>query len=189
MKFNTHTSTWIYDNINTAQSRIWLDAKMTSTFCWLLCFREEFRYWLCYLFVIRTSQMICSVLFIFLSIELVSSQKDDVKQPNIIYILSDDLGHGDVGFTGGNIKTPNLDKLAEEGRETEGYQESLIINTNFILKKHRKMEKRKKITRNSHYNTKYEWSDFERFKDLHLICFMLVPGFIAIFGVLYRVVS
>ena len=37
------------------------------------------------------------------------------KQPNIIYILSDDLGHGDVGFTGSKIKTPNLDRLAREG--------------------------------------------------------------------------
>ena len=37
------------------------------------------------------------------------------KQPNIIYILSDDLGHADVGFTNGNTKTPNLNKLAGEG--------------------------------------------------------------------------
>ena len=37
------------------------------------------------------------------------------RRPNIIYILSDDLGHGDVGFTGGRIETPNLDKLANEG--------------------------------------------------------------------------
>lgn len=37
------------------------------------------------------------------------------RQPNIIYILSDDLGHADVGFTNGNVKTPNLNKMAREG--------------------------------------------------------------------------
>ena len=64
--------------------------------------------------------MIGFVLFLFLSIVPVGSHKHEEKQPNIIYILSDDLGHGDVGFTGGNIETPNLDRLAKEGRETQG---------------------------------------------------------------------
>ena len=41
------------------------------------------------------------------------------KQPNIIYILSDDLGHSDVGFTNGFIETPNLNRLAKEGKYDE----------------------------------------------------------------------
>lgn len=38
------------------------------------------------------------------------------KQPNVIIILSDDQGWGDVGFNGGtDIPTPNLDLLAADG--------------------------------------------------------------------------
>ena len=38
------------------------------------------------------------------------------EKPNIIFIFSDDLGYGDLGYTGSiQIKTPNLDKLAKEG--------------------------------------------------------------------------
>jgi arylsulfatase A-like enzyme len=35
--------------------------------------------------------------------------------PHIIFILADDLGRADVGFNGGDIKTPNLDRLATAG--------------------------------------------------------------------------
>ncbi len=39
-----------------------------------------------------------------------------VKQPNIIYILADDLGYGELGAYGQDkIKTPNIDKLAASG--------------------------------------------------------------------------
>jgi arylsulfatase A-like enzyme len=37
-------------------------------------------------------------------------------KPNIIFILADDLGYGDLGFNGQDkIKTPNIDKLATNG--------------------------------------------------------------------------
>ncbi len=36
-------------------------------------------------------------------------------KPNIIFILADDLGLGNVGVYGGSFKTPNIDKLAGEG--------------------------------------------------------------------------
>ena len=38
-------------------------------------------------------------------------------QPNIVFIMADDLGWADVAFHGGSAPTPNLDKLAREGLE------------------------------------------------------------------------
>lgn len=37
------------------------------------------------------------------------------QRPNIVYIVSDDQGWKDVGFHGSDIKTPNIDRLANEG--------------------------------------------------------------------------
>lgn len=37
------------------------------------------------------------------------------KKPNILLIMVDDMGYSDIGCYGGEIQTPNLDKLADEG--------------------------------------------------------------------------
>ena len=40
----------------------------------------------------------------------------DARRPNIVYILADDLGYGDLGCYGATeVKTPNLDRLASQG--------------------------------------------------------------------------
>lgn len=37
------------------------------------------------------------------------------EKPNIIFILGDDIGYSDIGAYGSEIKTPHLDRLADEG--------------------------------------------------------------------------
>ena len=45
-----------------------------------------------------------------------AAEKPTATKPNIIYLLSDDMGYGDIGFNGCNdIRTPNLDRLAKQG--------------------------------------------------------------------------
>jgi arylsulfatase A len=45
-----------------------------------------------------------------------SSPLAAATKPNIVFILADDLGYGDLGYYGQTkIRTPNLDRLAAEG--------------------------------------------------------------------------
>ena len=48
--------------------------------------------------------------------DVATAQDDpDQKQPNILFIVADDLGYTDLGVYGSEIETPNLDKLATDG--------------------------------------------------------------------------
>jgi arylsulfatase len=53
------------------------------------------------------------------------------EQPNIIYILADDVGYGELGVFGQKIiETPNIDALAKNGMIfTDHYSGSPVINT------------------------------------------------------------
>jgi arylsulfatase A-like enzyme len=50
-------------------------------------------------------------------------EKEDPDQPNILLILADDLGYGDLGCYGaGDLRTPHIDRLADQGiRLTDFY--------------------------------------------------------------------
>ena len=41
--------------------------------------------------------------------------QDEKQAPNIVIIVADDLGYSDIGVLGSEIKTPNIDRLAERG--------------------------------------------------------------------------
>ena len=50
------------------------------------------------------------------------TEKNTIRKPNIMVILSDDMGYSDIGCFGSEIKTPNIDRLAAEGlRFTQFY--------------------------------------------------------------------
>lgn len=73
-----------------------------------------------------------SFTFILSSLAILLSAKSDksnsIDRPNIIYIMADDLGYGDIGCYGQKIiKTPNLDKMAAEGtRFTDFYSGNTV---------------------------------------------------------------
>lgn len=59
---------------------------------------------------------------VFAAAWLVTTHLHAETRPNIMVILSDDMGYSDLGCYGGEIKTPVLDKLAEDGlRFTQFY--------------------------------------------------------------------
>jgi len=56
------------------------------------------------------------------------------QRPNIIIIMSDDMGYSDIGCYGSEIRTPNLDSLAENGlRFTQFYNTARCCPTRASL--------------------------------------------------------
>jgi membrane-anchored protein YejM (alkaline phosphatase superfamily) len=56
------------------------------------------------------------------------------RKPNIIVIMADDLGFSDIGCYGGEIHTPNIDFLANNGiRYTQFYNTSRCCPTRASL--------------------------------------------------------
>jgi len=57
------------------------------------------------------------------------------SKPNILFLLADDLGYADVGFTGGTeIRTPEIDELAASGtRLTQFYVQPVCTPTRAAL--------------------------------------------------------
>jgi arylsulfatase A-like enzyme len=62
------------------------------------------------------------------SIQSIQAQKERKTLPNVVFIMADDLGYGDLGCYGQDkISTPNIDRLAKEGmRFTQAYAGSSV---------------------------------------------------------------
>jgi arylsulfatase A-like enzyme len=50
------------------------------------------------------------------------------EPPNVLILLADDLGWADVGYHGGEIKTPGIDRLAREGLRMEHFYSAPICS-------------------------------------------------------------
>ena len=70
---------------------------------------------------VRSGAVLAAVFFATFS--LFAPLSEAVEKPNVIVIMADDLGYGDVSCYGATtIRTPNIDRLAAEGiRFTSGY--------------------------------------------------------------------
>ena len=62
------------------------------------------------------------LLFLLLVLGCQAADSAEPRRPNIIVIMSDDMGYSDLGSYGGEIATPHLDALAKGGvRFTQFY--------------------------------------------------------------------
>lgn len=67
-------------------------------------------------------------------LSLVPFSARSADKPNIIIILADDIGYSDIGSFGGEINTPNLDRLAKNGvRFTQFYNTARCCPTRASL--------------------------------------------------------
>src|SRR5688572_14521848 len=60
-------------------------------------------------------KLICAA-FVALALFSTGTQAAETFRPNIVFILADDLGYGDLGCFGAkDIDTPHIDRLARQG--------------------------------------------------------------------------
>ena len=77
----------------------------------------------------KLPSFVACLVFVFLFHEILAQ-----KRPNILLIMADDMGFSDLGCFGGEIFTPNLDRLAHEGiRFTQFYNAARCCPTRASL--------------------------------------------------------
>lgn len=75
--------------------------------------------------IYRNTGLLIVILFFLVSAAV---SRADEQRPNVIVIVADDLGWNDVGFHGGDIETPSLDRLAAEGMELNRFYTTPICS-------------------------------------------------------------
>ncbi len=73
----------------------------------------------------RTPQLLGGLIGICFALVVASpasqASAQEAKKPNIVFIMADDLGNSDLGYRGGRVITPNIDKLATNGVRLESF--------------------------------------------------------------------
>lgn len=67
----------------------------------------------------RMKRALCAVALMSVALAPPHAADSGAKRPNILFIVADDLGWGDVGWHGGFGKTPHMDRLVREGIELD----------------------------------------------------------------------
>jgi len=66
--------------------------------------------------MLRLTVFLSIAIFTFLIFSCTNKRSpDESEKPNIVLIMADDIGFSDIGCYGGEINTPNIDRLAEGG--------------------------------------------------------------------------
>ena len=68
------------------------------------------------------TRLCAGILVVLSATRSVSSSLFGTETPNVIVIMADDLGYSDLSCYGGEIETPNIDRLAEEGLRFTGFK-------------------------------------------------------------------
>jgi arylsulfatase len=69
------------------------------------------------------------IVVVMLSLAAWCAHAQDTTRPNVLLIMADDLGYADLGAYGSDIRTPNIDALAEEGVLFTQYHASPLCAT------------------------------------------------------------
>jgi len=57
----------------------------------------------------------------------VDKNKTKENSPNVLFVLMDDLGYGDISLNGAIYETPNIDSIGEEGAELTNFYSSYSV--------------------------------------------------------------
>ncbi len=63
----------------------------------------------------RWFQLCLTIGWVGIGIQPVHAHEKEVSRPNIILVMLDDMGWSDLGCFGGEVRTPNIDRLASKG--------------------------------------------------------------------------